>query len=133
LPDIEALAIETEVPGRTQLTVSKRTLDLLVKMMSRGDEKIKDVDWNDFVSGMVEVGFIVSSTGGSMFDFEPVEDHPLGWKGRIVFHRPHPQAKIHRIMLRAFSNRLARHFEFWEMETFVEGKKGEKRDGEEDE
>jgi hypothetical protein len=128
LPDIDALAIAPEIEKRVQLIVSKKTLDLLTKMLSTGEDKIKDVDWNNFVSAMVEVGFTATSNGGSMVDFEPINNHPLGWKGRIVFHRPHPHAKIRQNWLRRFSTRLARHFAWWQMDTFIERKKKDEKD-----
>lgn len=70
--------------------------------------------WQHFVDVMMDAGFNVSQGSGSAVSFE----HSAG-KGRIVFHRPHPQPIIEPVMLRFMGRRMNRWFG-WHRETFVE-------------
>jgi hypothetical protein len=56
-------------------------------------------------------------SSGSAVVFEP-DDWKRGWCGKIVFHKPHPVAKIDPIMLRSVGKRMEKWFG-WNAETFV--------------
>jgi HicA toxin of bacterial toxin-antitoxin, len=63
---------------------------------------------------MKDAGFTARSNGGSAVLFEG--NPKLG--GKIVFHKPHPIAKIDPIMLRSIGKRMAKWFG-WSRELFV--------------
>lgn len=60
---------------------------------SNPDTTAKTVDWDAFVTAMVDAGFAARHSSGSAVIFEP-DDRKRGWVGKIVFHKPHPIAKI---------------------------------------
>ena len=66
----------------------------------------KTIDWDSFVSAMTDVGFSARHGGGSAVIFE-AED---AQKGKFVFHKPHPVAKIDPIMLRSVGKRMNKWF-----------------------
>ena len=70
------------------------------------------IDWLDFVSLMLEVGFVAEHRGGSAFTFK-------GNQGSINVHRPHPNTEMGPAFLRATGKRFSRRFG-WERETFEE-------------
>lgn len=72
----------------------------------------KDTDWDLFVHAMNDLNFNARNVGGSGVAFE----HPS--KMKIIFHRPHPVAKIDSVMLQSMVKRLKKHFG-WSRETFV--------------
>lgn len=61
---------------------------------------------------MNDPNFNARNVGGSAVAFE----HPS--KKKIIFHRPHPVAKIDSVMLQSMGKRLEKHFG-WSRETFV--------------
>jgi len=65
------------------------------------------------VIAMEDAGFPAAHSGGSAVTFMQT-----GSNGRIIFHRPHPVAKIDQIMLKGFGKRMRKWFG-WEKETFV--------------
>ncbi|KAF2446588.1 hypothetical protein P171DRAFT_262495 [Karstenula rhodostoma CBS 690.94] len=78
---------------------------------STAEERSKSTDWDAFVGAMIDAGLSASSKGGSAFSFEYEG-------GRIVFHKPHPDLKIHPNMLQWMGRRLNKWFG-WSRETFV--------------
>jgi hypothetical protein len=66
---------------------------------------------------MADAGFAARQSSGSAVIFEP-DDWERGWPGKIVFHKPHPVAKIDSIMLRSMGKRMEKWFG-WDAETFV--------------
>lgn len=88
------------------------------------ENNAKMVDWDVFVNAMNDVGFRATNTGnGSVVSFE-AEESRCPWEGRIVFHKPHPVAKIDLVLLYANGKRMNKWFG-WSEETFeVLEKKG---------
>jgi HicA toxin of bacterial toxin-antitoxin, len=78
------------------------------------EESSRCVDWDGFVHAMKDAGFTARSNGGSAVLFEG--NPKLG--GKIVFHKPHPIAKIDPITLRSIGKRMAKWFG-WSRELFV--------------
>lgn len=66
---------------------------------------------DQFVHAMRDAGCLVRSRPGSAVAFA------VEGKGRIVFQRPHPEAKLYAIMMRAMGKRLAKWFG-WQLESF---------------
>ncbi|KAI0473405.1 hypothetical protein GGR56DRAFT_530188 [Xylariaceae sp. FL0804] len=96
--------------------VSRKSLTVFRSMFPRtADERGRTTDWEAFVGAMIEAGFAVRNGGGSMVNFESDGD---GGGGRIVFHRPHPVAKIDPVMFQAMGRRLNRWFG-WSEATFA--------------
>ena len=111
-PDANEVAATLE--GPPPLPVTKHTLDLFHMMFSAADTAGKDVPWQKFVQAMVDAGFTATHCGGSAVAFEDTGRT----RSKIVFHKPHPVAKINPVMLRAYGKRLQRHFD-WSLERFV--------------
>ncbi|KAK4112485.1 hypothetical protein N656DRAFT_91729 [Canariomyces notabilis] len=70
--------------------------------------------WPKFVTAMEDAGFTAYEGPGSAITFRA----PDG-KGCISFHRPHPDATLFPVLLRAFGRRMANWFG-WKAEDFVE-------------
>lgn len=98
-----------------QISATPRALEILRKMFPTSIEEIsaKDTDWDLFVHAMNDLNFNARNVGGSGVAFE----HPS--KKKIIFHRPHPVAKIDSVMLQSIGKRLKKHFG-WSRESFVE-------------
>lgn len=96
------------------ITTTTRALEVIRKMYPTSAEETsaKDTDWDLFVHAMNDLDFNARNVGGSGVAFE----HPL--KKKIIFHRPHPVAKIDSVMLQSMGKRLNKHFG-WSRETFV--------------
>ena len=62
--------------------------------------------------GYREVGFTARNNGGSAVLFESIHG------GKIVFHKPHPIAKIDSVMLKSMGKRMAKWFG-WGRERFA--------------
>lgn len=108
-PDPEA----HEVTG-TIISVTKRAFDVFALMFPCKEETSRNVDWDSFVHAMTDVGFTARSNGGSAVLFE--RSSQLG--GKIVFHKPHPIAKIDPVMLRSMGKRMGKWFG-WSREVFA--------------
>lgn len=79
---------------------------------------------------MTDMGFTAHNAGGSAvefrnerFEFDFAHDGRrtgtgAGAGGKIVFHKPHPVAKIDTVMLRSMGKRMARWFG-WGRSRFV--------------
>lgn len=119
LLDVEYLAITPREPENPPITVKTSTRRILSMMLSSTSETTaKLVNWDDFIVAMADVGFSARQTTGSEVVFQPVERHAQNWSGRINFHKPHPVAKIDRVMLRAMGKRMTKWFG-WCEEMFV--------------
>lgn len=69
------------------------------------------VDWQEFVRAMAEAGFGNTPCGGSIVSFS-------NGSQSIIFHRPHPIAKLGKVKLLSMGKRLHKHFG-WVRESFV--------------
>ncbi|KID83176.1 hypothetical protein MGU_09539 [Metarhizium guizhouense ARSEF 977] len=97
----------------TTIKVAKQWLDNFLMMFPEKDDTVKDVLWDRFVHAMVDAGFTARNNGGSQVSFKKLDG-----EGKIVFHKPHPGAKIDPVMLRAMGQRMAKWFG-WRRELFV--------------
>jgi hypothetical protein len=108
--------IDTDVEStdQQQISATPRALEVIRKMYPTSVEEVsaKDTDWNPFVHAMNDLQFNARNVGGSGVAFE----HPS--EKKIIFHRPHPVAKIDSIMLQSMGKRLEKHFGR-SRETFV--------------
>ena len=111
--------IETEAPSRepepdravrASISVTKRAAEVFTLMFPYKEEEVafRSVNWDSFVHAMTDVGFTTRCNGGSAVLFESSNQAESG--GKIVFHKPHPIAKIDPIMLRSIGKRMARWF-----------------------
>lgn len=111
------------------ILVKSRTIDTLSLMFpissgtSEPQPAVKAIDWDTFVLAMSDSGFLARHTGGSAVVFEKHtadDDHGAerGRGGRIVFHKPHPVAKIDPVMFRCMGRRMQKWFG-WSREIFA--------------
>lgn len=99
-------------PSPKTVTVSRKNLITFRAMFpSTAEERLKTMDWETFVSAMTDIGFAARNGGGSMVIFENAD-------GKIVFHKPHPVAKIDPVMFQAMGRRMNRWFG-WTRDTFT--------------
>ena len=100
--------------NQQQISATARALEVIRKMYPTSIEETlaRDTDWDLFVHAMNDLDFNARNVGGSAVAFE----HPS--KKKIIFHRPHPVAKIDSVMLQSMGKRLGKHFG-WSRETFV--------------
>ena len=107
-PDIEASDLDPEAHQATGIIVSvtKRASEIFALMFPCKEEASRSVNWDSFVHAMTDVGFTARNNGGSAVLFE--RNLPLG--GKIVFHKPHPIAKIDPVTLRSMGKRMAKWF-----------------------
>ncbi|MCJ1382619.1 hypothetical protein MMC17_005732 [Xylographa soralifera] len=93
------------------ILVKKRTYDILTEMYSANcEETAKTVDWDSFELAMADVGFSARNNGGSAVSFEKNDGLDARQNGRIVFHKPHPVAKIDPVMLYCMGRRMGKWF-----------------------
>lgn len=105
------------------ILVKPRTIDTLSLMFpissgtSEPQPTFKAIDWDTFVLAMSDAGFLARHTGGSAVVFEKHtaeddndNDAERGRGGRIVFHKPHPVAKIDPVMFRCMGRRMQKWF-----------------------
>jgi hypothetical protein len=106
--------IVIESTDQQQISATPRALEVIRKMYPSSVEEnlAKDTDWHLFVHAMNDLQFNARNVGGSGVAFE----HPS--KKKIIFHRPHPVAKIDSVMLQSMGKRLNKHFD-WSRETLV--------------
>ncbi|KAH6681775.1 hypothetical protein B0J14DRAFT_577134 [Halenospora varia] len=119
VPDLEELAIDSgKSPQPASIPVKGTTYRILNMMFSpTAEATTKLINWDDFVQAMQDVGFSARQTTGSEVVFQP-EDNDHGWSGRINFLKPHPVAKIDRVMLRAMGKRMGKWYG-WGDGTFM--------------
>ncbi|MCJ1400200.1 hypothetical protein MMC11_003404 [Xylographa trunciseda] len=106
------MVVDTEPEETPKLTVTKRAYDMVRLMFSdTAEEAAKSIEWDTFVHAMLDMGFTARNGGGSAVVFEngaPIEGRAAG--GKIIFHKPHPVAKIDPVMLHAMGKRMAKWF-----------------------
>ncbi|KAK6005832.1 hypothetical protein QM012_007474 [Aureobasidium pullulans] len=104
--------VTSTIPQRIPAT--PRALEIIKKMFPTSAEEtsIKDVDWDRFVHAMNDLNFNARNVGGSAVAFEH-SSHK-----KIIFHHPHPVAKIDSIMLQSTGKRLNKHFD-WSRDAFI--------------
>lgn len=119
--DAKALDPDPEAHKATGaiISVTKRAFDVFALMFPCKEDASRSVDWDSFVYAMMDVGFTARNNGGSAVLFE--RNSQLG--GKIVFHKPHPIAKIDPVMLRSMGKRMAKWFG-WSRELFALGDNG---------
>ncbi|MCJ1287243.1 hypothetical protein MMC26_006591 [Xylographa opegraphella] len=105
-----------------KLPVTKRALDMLSLMFAdSAEEAARGIEWDTFAHAMFDMGFSGRNGGGSAVVFEnggSREGSTAG--GKIIFHKPHPVAKIDPVMLHAMGRRMAKWFG-WRRELFEVG------------
>lgn len=106
--DAEAPGVDPEAHQATgtMISVTKRASEVFALMFPCKEETSRSVNWDSFVHAMTDVGFTTRNNGGSAVLFE--RNLELG--GKIVFHKPHPIAKIDPVTLRSMGKRMARWF-----------------------
>jgi hypothetical protein len=104
----------TDSADQQQISTTPRALEVIRKMFPTSIEEVsaKDTDRDLFVHAMNDLSFNARNVGGSGVAFE----HPS--KKKIIFHRPHPVAKIDSVMLQSMGKRLSKHFG-WNRDTFL--------------
>ncbi|KAI1408769.1 hypothetical protein F5Y13DRAFT_204516 [Hypoxylon sp. FL1857] len=104
---------ESSLKNNDPILVTERSLNIFGYMFPEtAEESGKTVVWDDFVHAICEVGFTARNNGGSAVLFESIDG------GKIVFHKPHPVAKIDSVMLRSMGKRMAKWFG-WNRDRFV--------------
>lgn len=98
LPKVQPLPVPAALKARTLAVFSRM-------FPEHPEETQKSVDWADFVLAMNDIGFTARQNGGSAVTFDNEQA-----SRKIVFHRPHPIAKIGPVMTRAMGFRLRKWF-----------------------
>ncbi|KAI1088336.1 hypothetical protein F5B19DRAFT_486016 [Rostrohypoxylon terebratum] len=110
---IPAIGPESCLETNEAIAVDERSLKLFTHMFPEtAHESTKTVGWNDFVHAICSVGFTARNNGGSAVLFESIDG------GKIVFHKPHPVAKIDPIMLQSMGKRMTKWFG-WNRRRFM--------------
>lgn len=106
--DVEALDLDPKAHQATDtnISITKRAYEVFALMFPSKEDASRSVNWDSFVHAMTDAGFTTRNNGGSAVLFE--RDQDLG--GKIVFHKPHPIAKIDHIALRSMGKRMAKWF-----------------------
>ncbi|KAI1098665.1 hypothetical protein F4804DRAFT_324066 [Jackrogersella minutella] len=111
-PDVTP-GVDSSLKTDDLIVVTGRSLNIFGFMFPEtAEESTKTVNWDDFVHAICEVGFTARNNGGSAVLFENTNG------GKIVFHKPHPVAKIDSVMIRTMGKRMAKWFG-WSRERFV--------------
>ena len=110
---------KTKIPPLAIIQVKPESMRVLTRMFPCAPEEYsgKPVDWRSFVGAMEDAGFPAAQSGGSAVTFTKEGE------GRIVFHKPHPVAKIEQTVLQSWGKRMGKWFK-WERETFASGSAG---------
>jgi hypothetical protein len=113
-------------PGKQQhnqsvIKVKAESLRILLRLFPSTNEKEfkGKINWQQFVSAMVDAGCSAMHNGGSAVTFGNVQNVNDGKEGTIVFHKPHPNRELELPELRINGKRLRRRFG-WNPEVFVE-------------
>ncbi|KAJ8062829.1 hypothetical protein OCU04_008085 [Sclerotinia nivalis] len=108
-------------PPPSKLPIKKSVSEILSHMYpsSAEDSSCKNIEWDLFVHAMSDMGFVARNKGGSAVCFEMRDGVGVGegkgkgngeGNGKIIFHKPHPVAKIDALMLRCMGRRMTRRF-----------------------
>ena len=110
--DVTENTVDTQSP--TIMKVKGETVRVLSRLFPITPEEhaAKPLDWKSFVGAMGDAGFPVIQSGGSALTFIKEGE------GRIVFHKPHPVAKVDQVMLQSWGKRLTKWFG-WERGSFA--------------
>lgn len=115
----EKQAESAAAPSSPKIPATKRAISVFTRMFTAGPpETGQTCDWDQFVHAMKDVGFSARISTSSAVVFAQNEH------GKIIFHRPHPVAKIDPVMLKAIGKRLRKWFA-WGLETFVDAVGGD--------
>jgi len=125
-PELECIATDAVLlPEEENVTVAvpKRVLSVFKSMFPGRDieDRSKNIEWEQFVLAMGEgeVGFVArQSAGGAAFSFEPNENSAWYGKGKIVFHKPHPESYFDPVQMATNGKRMQKWFG-WSEDTFV--------------
>ncbi|MCJ1392965.1 hypothetical protein MMC18_005837 [Xylographa bjoerkii] len=117
---VAGLVVDSGHEQTPTLNVTKRAYDMLSLVFAdTAEAAAKGIGWGAFVHAMLDMRFSARNGGGSAVVFEnrdAVEGRAAG--GRIIFHKPHPVARINPVMLHSMGRRMAKWFG-WRRELFV--------------
>ncbi|PIB01781.1 hypothetical protein CB0940_00296 [Cercospora beticola] len=102
-----------------RIQVDKAAYDIFQQMYDARSDHQCDTRWEDFIKAMIDAGFSVKPSGGSVFTCKDSAS-----EGSINFHRPHPDPSVDPVMLRIMGKRLNKWFKF-DKDTFVVRQKQE--------
>ncbi|KAI0894764.1 hypothetical protein F4806DRAFT_503257 [Annulohypoxylon nitens] len=110
---IPAIGPESCLETNEAIAVDEQSLKLFGHMFPKtAEESAKTVGWNEFVRAICYAGFKARNNGVSAVLFESIDG------GKIVFHKPHPTAKIDPIMLQSMGRRMTKWFG-WNRGRFI--------------
>lgn len=116
--DRKVAALEVEAK---RIPVGKRAFEVLGLMFpTTAEETQKGIRWELFVHMMIDMEFSARGGGSSAVVFEKLNTSSSNAKGRIVFHKPHPDPKIDPIILQSMGKRISKWFG-WHSGLFVLG------------
>jgi hypothetical protein len=119
LPEAESTPVAKPEKIQSKMRVKKRTFDIFAMMFpASNEEAAKSLNWDVFVHAMADVGFSARHGGGSAVVFEKEDDIGEGKNRKIVFHKPHPIAKIDPVMFRSMGRRMRKWFG-WHRDLFL--------------
>ena len=105
-----------------KIAVSKRAMKTFSTLFFDDSHEAPpgELQWTEFLHAMASAGFTNQKLNGSAWIFEPANDN---FRRSIIFHEPHPVAKIRYRIARMFGRRLNRAYG-WTAETFERARKG---------
>ena len=114
------MAHSVEKESSPTIPVKRRAFDVFTLMFPvNAEEASQMVDWDKFVHAMSDVGFAARNGGGSAVIFEEESEGTKGHDGgKIIFHKPHPVAKIDSVMLHSMGKRMTKWFG-WSRNSFL--------------
>lgn len=116
----ETPAEADEVPERLippQIEVHRRHLPILQYLFFQEGQTDHsgDIPWISFCQAMADIGFGMTSLGGSEVRFTP----PAAWRSRsIIIHSPHPERNMRYRKARDAGDRLSKLYDL-DSHTFV--------------
>ena len=111
----ESLASPDIAAPPSQIHVHKQHHTVFMNMYPETvEEKAKKTKWSAFVDAMYSAGCTMQNCGGSAVAFS---DSANG-KGKVVFHKGHPDSDIDSNMLRVYGRKLRKWFG-WDRECFT--------------
>ena len=122
-PEVEGIPHEAdESQEDPKIVVSKRAMKTFSILFFDDSHEAPpgELPWTEFLHAMASAGFTSQKLGGSAWIFEPTNDM---FRRSIIFHEPHPIAKIRYRIARVFGRRLNRAYG-WTAETFERAEKG---------
>lgn len=103
-------------PAMPKIAVSKRAMKVFSTVFfdDSSGASVGDTLWSEFLHAMASAGFTSKKLEGSAWIFAPTDD---SFRRSIIFHEPHPVAKIQYCIARRIGRRLNRAYG-WTAETF---------------